>query len=112
MAIEDWEALGAHRRQKLLDKIPPQWRLSKNWTEAITPDVKKVSISVPRESGILSTGELEITENHDATSLVEALASRQLSSYEVTLAFCKRAAIAHQLVSLSLLWSSFTANGD
>jgi amidase len=101
MTTKNWETVAAHRRQTLRDKIPQQWRLSKSWTEAFTPDVKKIAIPVPGKSGILSPRELDITENYDATSLVEQLASGQFSSYDVTVAFCKRAAIAHQLVRIS-----------
>lgn len=60
-------------------------------------DVTNV-MDVPHQSGIMTTKELEITEM-DATSLLELMASGQLKSYDVTLAFCKRAAIAQQLVS-------------
>ena len=101
MATEDWKIRAAHRRQTLLDKIPSGWKLDSSWTDAVSPDVKQTVIPVPAKSGILSAKELNITENHDATSLLEALASGKYSSFDVTMAFCKRAAIAHQLVSFS-----------
>lgn len=46
-------------------------------------------VDIPRESGILSEYELEITEQYDATALAEAIASRKLSCIDVTTAFCK-----------------------
>lgn len=51
----------------------------------------------PAESGLLSAEELAITEQ-TAAVLVDKLAKGELSSVQVTTAFCKRAAIAHQLV--------------
>jgi amidase len=49
--------------------------------------------------GIMSKEELDLTDK-DATELLELLASRKVKSYDVTLAFCKRAAIAQQLVRI------------
>lgn len=43
--------------------------------------------------------EVDITENYDATALAQALRERKLTCVDVTTAFCKRAAIAHQLVN-------------
>jgi len=56
-------------------------------------------IDYPKKSGILSAEELTITES-SATDLVAQLASGKLTSVAVTTAFYKRAALAHQLVSL------------
>lgn len=55
--------------------------------------------SVPRQCGLLSEAELDMTEKYDVTSLAEAIASRKLTSVAVTAAFAKRAIIAHQLTS-------------
>lgn len=59
--------------------------------------------NLPRRCGLLSESELEITENYPATQLLAKLASGQLSSLAVTTAFCKRAAIAQQVVSCALI---------
>lgn len=56
-------------------------------------------VNFPSENGLLSAEELQIT-NSSATDLTKKLAVGQLKSVDVTLAFCKRAALAHQLVSL------------
>jgi len=56
-------------------------------------------MDVPRTCGILSEKELDITENYDATALVEKMAKGEFKSVEVVTAFCKRAAIAQQCVS-------------
>lgn len=52
-----------------------------------------------RRSGILSSHEIQITEAYDVAGLLKGLASGTLTAVDVTAAFSKRAAIAHQLVS-------------
>lgn len=46
---------------------------------------------------MLTEKELRITEAYDVRHLLKALASGELTSVDVTVAFCKRAAIAQQL---------------
>ncbi|KAK6524816.1 hypothetical protein TWF281_011714 [Arthrobotrys megalospora] len=75
-------------------RIPQEWRLKSLPDESVT-DVRHI----PRESGILSAREIEITETFDAVELADRIRRRTYSCYEVTLAFCKRAAIAQQLLN-------------
>lgn len=56
-------------------------------------------LGIPGRCGILNKQELNITENCDATALLENLASGQFTAVEVTTAFSKRAAIAQQLTN-------------
>ena len=77
--------------------IPLEWRIS--LTEA------RNVLGVPATCGILTTSELEITET-DAVTLVEQMIKKQLKSRDVTMAFCKRAAIAQQLVRSHISSSS------
>lgn len=83
-------------RRKQADRealIPQKWKLSS------IPPINVLNVTdIPRQSGILSPLEIEITEKHDASSLAEAIASKKYTAIQVTLAFCKRAAIAQQLV--------------
>lgn len=58
-------------------------------------------MGVPKSCGILTAGELAITES-SAVDLVSQLAAGKLTSVAVTTAFCKRAAIAHQLLNCTL----------
>lgn len=74
--------------------IPSEWKLQ----QLPSPSTLNVT-SIPRECGILTDNELRITEDYDATSLAEAMATRKLTSLEVTTAYCKRAAIAQQLTN-------------
>lgn len=61
------------------------------------------SVDIPLTCGLLNKTETRITSDHDATALLEKLADGIWSVEEVTVAFCKRAAIAHQLVSPSYI---------
>lgn len=83
----------------VLDSIPKKWRL--------TPAQLKLAedanvIDVPLTCGILTPEQIAITEQ-TATELLSKLAAGKLSSVDVTEAFCARAAIAHQLVSPSII---------
>ncbi|KAI9660569.1 MAG: hypothetical protein M1821_009921 [Bathelium mastoideum] len=91
---ESWQDIAKHKQEEQAAKIPKEWLLSSK----PSPNLNAV-IDVPRRCGILTEQEVYITEQHDATALVTKLAKRELSSEEVVTAFCKRAAIAHQLTS-------------
>ena len=91
-----WQDIARRKKEEQNTKIPKEWLLPSK----PSPNLNTV-VDVPRRCGLLSENELFITEEHDATALVEKLAKRKLSSEEVVTAFCKRAAIAHQLVHLN-----------
>lgn len=101
MATEDWKTLTVRGRQSLIEMSPSEWRVMKPWTYNIGPNVARNILVVPQESGILTGTELDITENHNATALMEKLPSEFFSSYALTMAFGNRAAIAHEDVNLS-----------
>ncbi|KAF2461901.1 general amidase-like protein [Lineolata rhizophorae] len=93
---ETWQSIAQRKKTQQTSRIPPEWRLR----QGITSSAGKANVlDVPRSCGILSSKELEITEKYDATALAAEIASRRLTSVEVTIAFCKRAAIAHQLTN-------------
>lgn len=91
---ETYKAIADHKRRQQEALIPKAWRLQ-SLPDASVRDVR----SVPRTCGLLSSKELDITENYDATALAKAIAERRFSSEEVAIAFCKRAAIAQQLTN-------------
>ena len=86
----NWEQLAADKRKRIAESIPSDWLIRD------LPSDDNV-FTYPKESGLLSAQEIEITES-SATELVAQLAQGKLKSVDVTLAFCKRAAIAQQLV--------------
>ncbi|QMW44036.1 hypothetical protein G4B11_007406 [Aspergillus flavus] len=99
-----WQQRVEQKRQRCANKIPAEWRM---------PDEVIASLHTPladhrndlirndiiRKSGIMTKHELQITEDYTVRELLAALANGSLSSVEVTVAYCKRAAIAQQLVS-------------
>lgn len=96
---EPWETVVARKQAETAAKIPAAWRLPAEFTADISETSTANVLDVPRRSKLLSDKQLEITEQYDATSLLEKLHAGQLSAYEVTEAFCIRAAIAQQVVS-------------
>jgi hypothetical protein len=93
MSESSWQTVASEQQRLRDSKIPKEWIL-----ESLPADDISNVMDIPRQSGIMTEKELSITDL-DATSLLEQMKSGQLKSYDVTLAFCKRAAIAQQLVS-------------
>ncbi|KAK0658824.1 Acetamidase [Lasiodiplodia hormozganensis] len=94
-----WHGLAAKKRASNLAKIPQEWRLPRDALKDIHEESKISVLDVPRSCGLLTTDELRITEDFDATGLSEQLSTGTLKAYDVAKAFCKRAAIAHQLTN-------------
>lgn len=90
-----WQERAADKRNRIDHSIPAEWKIT------TLPSETSV-INFPEKSGLLSVKELLITKT-PATLLVAKLANGELSSVEVTLAFAKRAALAHQLVGCNVL---------
>ncbi|KAL4874631.1 amidase signature domain-containing protein [Aspergillus karnatakaensis] len=92
-----WQTIAAKKRAEVAAKIPSQWRLPSHYTDKVEETSNWNVLNVPRECGVLSARELEITESYDAVALVDAIALEIYTAEEVAIAFCKRAAIAQQL---------------
>lgn len=92
-AAEQWAKVAADKRAARDALIPKEWLV-----EPVADDVLNV-MDVPTTSGVLSADELEITEA-DAPTLIKKMIEKELTSEAVTVAFCKRAAIAQQLVGM------------
>jgi amidase len=99
MVTQEWQALIDEKRVQREGSIPPKWKVPKRVADKVSPTTSVSAFELLEETDILSKEEREITELHDATSLLRLLAARKVSSLAVTTAFCKRAAIAQQLVS-------------
>ncbi|KAF2400842.1 amidase [Trichodelitschia bisporula] len=92
---EKWEDIAALKRNLLLASIPPDWFLP----DAIKPPDSQLNVTrFPAESRFFTSRELELT-SLGAASLLEKLASGAWSAVEVAEAYCKRAAVAHQLTN-------------
>ncbi|KAF1363823.1 amidase [Lizonia empirigonia] len=94
--VSDWKQLALSKRISTFNKIPQDWRLPLSQASQYTETNPISVLNVPRTCGILTEKELDITENHDATDLVQLMIKGDLTSAAVVTAFCKRAAIAHQ----------------
>ncbi|EME83614.1 uncharacterized protein MYCFIDRAFT_47042 [Pseudocercospora fijiensis CIRAD86] len=92
--LESYMNIAARAQHIVLDSIPQQWRLS---AEAKARAQRNPKHGV-FECSILSRRQIRITEL-SASELLQKIYNGRLSSYEVTVAFCARAAIAHQLVN-------------
>jgi len=89
-----WEETAEDKKFRIAASIPEEWR--------IKGDILGDSVmEYPSISGIMDDVELSITES-SAVDLVAKMAAGQLTSVAVTTAFCKRAAMAHQLVNCAL----------
>jgi amidase len=91
---EKWEEIAAGKRAALLSSIPKEWLIPANIKP---PDSQRDVTGFPNDSGWFTQRELELT-SVSAVELLEKLGNGKWSSEDVTAAFCKRAAAAHQLV--------------
>lgn len=111
-----WQERVAKKQQECFDKIPTEWRISDLTTGLQVPLSENkndlIQADIIRKAGLLTERELEITEQYTPTGLVSALADGRLTSVEVTLAYCKRAAVAHQLVCSTASWVARYSDGE
>ncbi len=89
-----WDQIAADKRNDNLAKIPQDWLLKPDVIEA---SKKHRSIAGWFIESLLDIDTLRIT-GLDPVEIIDSIAAGTLSSLEVTTAFCKRAAFAHQLV--------------
>src|SRR4051794_24047738 len=99
-----WQDIVAEKQKAADGLIPSGWKLSETiWGSLSLPlesnPNRLLTLDIPRRSGLFCSRELEITEEYNTAQLLDALRNGQLSSLEVTTAFCKRAAVAQQLTN-------------
>lgn len=93
---ESWQAKAAAKRADTLSKIPPQWRLSQADLEKAA---KQRDLTGSFAQQFLDPDEVSII-SMDSLQIVDAVSKSRLSAMRVTTAFCRAAAVAHQIVSL------------
>ncbi|KAH6611542.1 acetamidase [Trichoderma cornu-damae] len=96
----EFEAARTALVEEFAAQVPDELRLP---PELINDAPKNVT-GIPRQCGLLSAQELDITEKYDATALAALIAEKKLTSVAVVTAFAKRAIIAHQLTSCLTEW--------
>ncbi|OTA92884.1 hypothetical protein M434DRAFT_21722 [Hypoxylon sp. CO27-5] len=95
---KSWKELQAAKKAEQDARIPAEWKLKK---EDFPPEDTVDLRSFVNTCQILSPAELAITsDEYDATSLAAAIAEGRFTALEVVTAFCKRAAIGHQLCNM------------
>lgn len=103
-SVKPWQEIAAKAQAEVHNAIPAAWKLSP--AQLDLPDDANVT-DIPWTCGILTPAQIEITEQN-ATELLTKMATGELSSVEVTEAFCARAAIAHQLVKFPIVLKSIS----
>jgi len=100
----EWKSLVAAKKESQRTVIRHEWLIDPKVLNELKqcPGGRLLEIDPAKRAGILTDEELKITEQYSATDLLEKLHKRELSSVAVTTAFCKRAAVAHQLVTLTI----------
>lgn len=98
MSKPNWETLISEKRAFRESRIPLEWRLDEKITSQAHRGNPISAFSLLDQTNLLTKRERDITDSYDATALLGQLATGDISSLEVTTAFCKRAAIAQQLV--------------
>lgn len=99
-----WEEISQQACARLDASIPSQWRIS---SDKLPPAEQADVMDFPYKSGLFSEREIAITTS-SATDIVKHIAVGEWKAEDVTRAFCKRAAITHQLVrNISHLKSEF-----
>ncbi|KAL4798288.1 amidase signature domain-containing protein [Aspergillus venezuelensis] len=93
MAEPHWKPTVHQKRAAQAAAIPPAWRLSETTLSSKTTPLETI-----RTCGILSDQELLWTDQTNLTALTSLLASGSITSEQLATAFCKRAAIAQQLI--------------
>ncbi|KAJ2955307.1 hypothetical protein NQZ79_g8671 [Umbelopsis isabellina] len=90
-----WEVLGQAARERREKQLPDEYRIPKD--KMPDDSVKDVS-NFPRESGLFTEQELEITEC-TVPVLLKAIEDKKWTAVDVSKAYFKRAAYAHQLTN-------------
>ncbi|KAB8229813.1 putative general amidase [Aspergillus alliaceus] len=107
-STSSYSAIAQRKQAHLESQIPTEWKLSASsipsgmlsLEDSITNAKQYQSVNVmqiPRTCGLLTNEQLEITENWDIRGLLRVIAEKRYTTEDVVTAFCKRAAIAHQL---------------
>lgn len=93
-----WKQTVRQKRARRDSAIPTCWKLDQQHLPKDDGRPECV-LSIPHRCGILTATDLHITSAVDASSLIRETITRRLTVKEVTVAFCKRAAVAHQLTN-------------
>lgn len=100
-----YQRIAADKKLQQRSKIPEAWLIPPMQYPNLT---NLMDVSLTLASRLLNEAESSITFHHDATALLKKLKDGIWSAEQVTTAFCKRAAVAHQLVSRSFILCQYS----
>ena len=89
-----WQARAEAKVAVTRSKIPDEWRLGQN----VIDDAKKHRQLAGDFMNQLLDSETVNFISHDGTAIVDLIGKREATSVQVVRAFCKAAAVAHQIV--------------
>lgn len=89
--MSHWSKTAEEKRQSVLNQIPNAWRID-------VPSIEDAPSCVDLLDSLLPEPENEIT-NQSLISLKDKISDGVLTAFEVTNAFCHRAALAHQVIN-------------
>lgn len=93
-STKGWEEIAAAKVEEVIASIPEEWIIP----ASIFPSKTTTNVSTfVAQSGMFSAHEIEITAS-SAVKITAKVAAKEWTAEEVTRAFCKSAAVAHQLV--------------
>ncbi|PWY91342.1 amidase [Aspergillus sclerotioniger CBS 115572] len=92
----DWQTVGHRKRDEIQARIRPFLPADNNFRP---PPAEELQDAREYARGYLDDTELHLTEGLTATELTERIADGQISAKQAVVAFCKRAAMAHQLTN-------------
>ena len=83
---ESWQDIAARKQEANRAKIPQEWRLKPEVLSQYSMKSDVGVLDVPRTCGILTEKEIQLTEQVDATALLEQLATGKVRC--ATSSFC------------------------
>lgn len=89
----DWKARAAAYKQAIYDAIPPEWRLDASVLSKYKPGSE---VRFVAQETILTKDEIELLAR-DATTLAADIAAGKFTAVATATAYCKAAAVAHQV---------------
>jgi hypothetical protein len=92
-----WEEIAAAKREEVNSRIPSEWLVP---VDLLPPPSQTRVADFVATSGFFKDSEVEITAS-SATDITAKIAAGTWTAEQVTRAFSKSAAVAHQLVCLS-----------
>ena len=98
IAMSGWPAMITAKRQDRTSRIPAEWVLPQAILEQVHENSSRSAFDIFRDNDFLTEDEVRLTEAYNAQDLSSAIVQGKVTALDVCKAFCKRAAIAHQLV--------------